>query len=85
MKKFTILLAVLLLLTFTNYAQWSDDPTENTAVVIAEGEQTIPKIATHPNGTSYVGWFSNEGGNITSDYKNSMFMVTSNGMLQDYW
>jgi len=45
------------------YSQWSNDPNQNTASGIAAGEQVIPKIAVHENGTTYIGWFSQESGN----------------------
>jgi len=44
-------------------AQWSTDPSVNNPINTAPGEQAIPKIATCPNGDSYIGFFSSEGGN----------------------
>jgi hypothetical protein len=45
------------------FAQWSNEPNQNTAIAIATGEQVIPKVAVHPDGTTYVCWFSQEAGN----------------------
>lgn len=44
-------------------AQWSNDANQNTAIAIATGEQVIPKVATHSDGTTYISWFSQEAGN----------------------
>lgn len=56
---------MLLTFSFASKAQWASDPSLNTAIVTATGDQVIPKIATstlYP-GISYVGWFSHESGN----------------------
>ena len=68
MKAIKVLLSVTFLLSifnFTSIAQWSGDPSLNTAIVIASGEQVIPKIVSSPSypGISYVSWFSSESGN----------------------
>ncbi len=44
-------------------AQWSTDPAVNNPINIMSGEQAIPKIATCPNGDTYIASFSNESGN----------------------
>ena len=57
---------LFVLFIFTSYllnAQWSNDPTLNTAVCDLAGSQAIPKIATSTEGDIYIGWFSNETGN----------------------
>jgi len=58
-----LMLLLLMLIRVTTHSQWSDNPALNTAIVLANGEQTIPKIATTEEGITYVSWFSNEGGN----------------------
>ena len=50
-------------MSISAFAQWSNDPSENTAISFASGEQAIPKVATSENGTTYISWFSNESGN----------------------
>lgn len=55
-----MMLAVLPALIF---AQWSNNPNQNTAVAAAQGEQALPKVAMHESGITYISWFSIEGGN----------------------
>ena len=43
-------------------AQWSSDPDLNLAIADRTGEQALPKIATLPDGTTYVSWFDNFAG-----------------------
>jgi hypothetical protein len=62
MKEFTFLF-IGLMFSFQLMAQWSSDAAENTAINLASGEQAIPKVATSDDGTTYVSWFSSEGGN----------------------
>ena len=45
------------------FAQWNDDAASNTVICDLSGSQAIPKIGTHDNGDSYVGWFSGENRN----------------------
>ncbi len=47
----------------TALAVWPDDPAINLAVADGPGEQVLPKIAGLPDGSCYVGWFSNASGN----------------------
>lgn len=68
MKALKIIFPIVLLLFILNNnsnAQWSSDPSLNTDISTAQGEQVIPKIATSNSypGISYVSWFSNESGN----------------------
>ncbi|MCD4771812.1 MAG: PKD domain-containing protein, partial [Bacteroidales bacterium] len=67
MKTAKLLLIVFLLCVFNlnSRAQWSSDPSLNTSIVIATGEQAIPKIASSTSypGISYISWFSSESGN----------------------
>jgi hypothetical protein len=61
MKNNSVLSINLLLLVFWPAiinAQWSNDPTENTAVSNADGMLTIPHVATIPSGNSYISWYS---------------------------
>ena len=62
MKKFTFLF-IGTMISFQIMAQWATDPSENTAINLASGEQAIPKVVTSEDGTTYVSWFSNESGN----------------------
>ncbi|OQX70660.1 MAG: hypothetical protein B6D62_03950 [Candidatus Cloacimonas sp. 4484_275] len=57
-------LFIIFLICLTNlFAQWNDDATSNTVISDLNGPQAIPKIGTHEDGDSYVGWFSNDNGN----------------------
>jgi hypothetical protein len=62
MKKTLLLHFFLILFAFVN-AQWSENPMVNNVICNLGGEQAIPKIAIGPSGDSYIGYFSNEGGN----------------------
>ena len=67
MKSIRTLLTIvgisLVLLPFTSVAQWSTNAAVNNQICGLSGEQAIPKIATCANGDTYIGYFSNEGGN----------------------
>ncbi len=63
MKTTILFLAMITGLNLMTNGQWSGDPSENTAVALAAGEEAIPKIATTPDGITYIAWFSNESGN----------------------
>lgn len=58
---FTLVLSILL--PYLAVSQWSTDPAVNNPINTMSGEQAIPKIATCPNGDSYIASFSNENGN----------------------
>jgi len=46
------------------HGQWSDNPTENTAVGFSDGEEAMPKVdATSPGGDIFISYHSNESGN----------------------
>lgn len=63
-KMLSVLLFVTgLFLPFDSEAQWSTNPAMNNVICNLSGEQAIPKIATCPNGDTYIGYFSNEAGN----------------------
>jgi hypothetical protein len=64
----TRIIALFLMLALCNaplrvQSQWSANPAVNNAICSLPGEQAIPKIATCPNGDTYIGYFSNESGN----------------------
>jgi len=63
MKNFIAITITLLLFTLTSMAQWSTDPAVNNAIIATSGEDAIPKIATCPNGDTYIASFSNASGN----------------------
>ncbi|MBI9037669.1 MAG: T9SS type A sorting domain-containing protein [Bacteroidales bacterium] len=54
---------LLVLVTGFSQAQWSSDPAANNQITSLTGDQTLPKVATAPNGDTYISWFSNEAGN----------------------
>jgi hypothetical protein len=62
MKNFYLWILGLLLPVIVS-GQWSTNPATNNPISTATGEQAIPKIATCPNGDSYIGFFSFESGN----------------------
>jgi hypothetical protein len=63
MKRFFFLLLSGIGFSVASVAQWNADPSINTAIVTAPGEDVIPKIATTESGISYISWFSLEVGN----------------------
>ena len=63
MKKCTMIFLLTVILGISVRGQWSDNPAINNAIALLTGEQAIPKIATCPNGDTYIGFFSNESGN----------------------
>ncbi|MCF7912055.1 MAG: T9SS type A sorting domain-containing protein [Candidatus Cloacimonetes bacterium] len=44
-------------------ADWSENPEFNNQISSLAGDQTIPKIAQNPDGSCYIGWWSNATGN----------------------
>ena len=58
-----ILVSLFSLSPFVSFSQWSTDPAVNNPINTLSGEQAIPKIATCPNGDTYIAFFSNESGN----------------------
>lgn len=42
-------------------AQWTDDPFQNTPVAVSSSGQTVPKMATTPDGSTWFGWFESVG------------------------
>ncbi len=57
------LLLFFVFAAFIANAQWSSDAAVNNQITTLTGEQTLPKVATAPNGDTYISWFSNENGN----------------------
>lgn len=62
-KLLHLILFFVILLPSSMTAQWSTNPAVNNVINNLSGEQAIPKVATCSNGDTYVGFFSNEGGN----------------------
>ncbi|USN98274.1 MAG: hypothetical protein H6810_08805 [Phycisphaeraceae bacterium] len=46
-------------------AQWTDDPTANTPVVVKANDQDVARMAVAPDGSSWTGWYDFEAGGIT--------------------
>ncbi len=63
MKNVFILVMLLAFCSAESQAQWSNNAAVNNIICDLAGEQAIPKIATCPNGDTYIGYFSNETGN----------------------
>lgn len=57
------LILVLFSIESATFAQWSNNPAINNAICTLPGEDAIPKIATCPNGDTYIGYFASESGN----------------------
>ncbi len=57
-----LVLITFILFPIFLFAQWSDDPFQNSQITDLTGEQVIPKIASN-EGITYIGWFSSENGN----------------------
>ncbi len=75
MKTLLFPIILCLLVPFVSLSQWSTDPAVNNPINIMSGEQAIPKIATCPNGNSYIASFSSENGN----YNVRMQLVDAQG------
>ncbi len=63
MKTRMLALTLALLLPALLLGQWSSNPAVNNGINTAAGEQAIPKVVTGPDSYTYIGFFSNEGGN----------------------
>jgi hypothetical protein len=88
MKNYLITAIIFLLLPILALSQWSTDPAINNPINIMAGEQAIPKIATCPNGDSYIASFSNEGGNYNVrmqrlDAQGNPLWVTNGILISD--
>lgn len=60
---FVLAMVASFLAAGTADAQWQSDPDSNLAIADRSGEQVLPKIATSPDGTTYVSWFDHSSGN----------------------
>lgn len=95
MKKFTFLLSFFLLSFIGNInAQWTSDALDNTLIVANSGEQVLPKVAVHSDGSLYICWFTTETGNYNVRLqrldKDGNILWGDNGILvsseaQDTW
>jgi len=81
MKNLKILLiALLAVFALDLAAQWTNDPQLNTMICDTTGEQVYPQIALNDqNGTGFISWYSNEGGNQYDVYLNS---INKDGILK---
>jgi hypothetical protein len=78
MKNYFFFAVFSLWLSLTALGQWSTDPAENNPINTLTGEQAIPKIATCPNGDTYIASFSSESGN----YNVRMQRLNAQGVTQ---
>jgi len=63
-KKFIAALFLMLFVSTLTIAQWSTSPTVNNQVSFMSGDQTQCYVATHPNGNTFISWFSSETGGM---------------------
>ena len=63
MIKFKLLLLFSIIINAVSFSQWTNNTDYNTIINDLSGEQAIPKIATLSDGSSYVGFFSNDASN----------------------
>lgn len=75
-----LLLMLFVFATGIANAQWSSDPAANNQITSLSGDQTLPKVATAPNGLTYISWFSNEAGNY--NVRLQCFDVNGNEMWE---
>jgi hypothetical protein len=78
MQKHLFFTLITLFLAQISWGQFSTDPSENTIISDAGGEQALPKIAVASDGSMYITWFSSEGGN----YNVRMQYLDKNGTAQ---
>lgn len=64
MKRFCVVASIGALGSFGSIAAatWPSDPTVNLPVAVKPGDQAVQKIATMPDGTTWLGWFDNSAG-----------------------
>ncbi|RJP81203.1 MAG: T9SS C-terminal target domain-containing protein [Candidatus Zixiibacteriota bacterium] len=60
--KIMALVAVLGLGLQVSHAQWSSDPLQNLGIAVANGDQTLPKIAATSDNGCYISWFDGRSG-----------------------
>jgi hypothetical protein len=78
--KSLLLLMCFVFATGVANAQWSSDPAANNQITSLSGDQTLSKVATAPNGLTYISWFSNEAGNY--NVRLQCFDVNGNEMWE---
>lgn len=89
MKKLLFVSVLSMLLPYMALSQWSTDPAVNNPINNMTGEQAIPKIATCPNGDSYIASFSSENGNYNVrmqrlDAQGNPLWVTNGILISDH-
>lgn len=75
----SLALAASLLLAAPAAAQWPADPDANLAIADRTSEQVTPKIASAPDGSTYVGWFDLASGNY------DVYLQRLNGAGVEQW
>ncbi len=83
-KNFTI--AILIFLTITSTAQWSNDPTVNTPISLAEKNQLKPEIISDGEGGAIITWYDYRLNNTAAIYAQRIssagnILWTENGVL----
>ena len=83
-KNFTI--TIILIFTITIMAQWSNDPTANTPISIAEKNQFKPEIISDDEGGAIITWYDYRLNNIAAIYAQRISSAgntlwTENGVL----
>lgn len=59
----------------TALSQWTDNPAANTFVASGAADQVLPKIGAAPDGSTWIGWFDNDG----SGYKVKVQLLDPSG------
>lgn len=62
MKK-NLLLTMLFVMPFFVWAQWSNNPYQNTMINDSTGSQAVPMTVTNSSGETYISWYSATEGN----------------------
>ncbi len=61
-RSILVFLCLVLAGSVAALAQWSTDPTVNTAIGLGENDQVQPKVMTLADGSAYISWFDNSTG-----------------------
>ena len=56
------LVSFLIFISITSFAQWNSDPAVNFRIGDTTMSQDLPKVATSPDGGSYISWFAGGSG-----------------------
>ncbi len=59
---FTTILVILLFFSQPVFAQWTDDSSQNTPVIVTDGDNVQPKFVQASDGTMFVSWLGSVGG-----------------------